>query len=623
MEQDKAPSTNDGLVRAEFHDIGKIVDWQAVGLYSPGEEGGEPHDFEKCVEEWDVRFAAPTWESVFRKDQRLRHNWPKSAGWIAAFFADHLAASLSRLMDEGQKRNFRSAAQKAGIQTAPEYGRHNLWKDEKNAPDRLTTEEELRELIQFLNGGPSWEDTYRDYGRWIDARAEEAFPGLNVTTLRQHSKIVGKLARVIQRLPWTDEEVAQGWQEIKATRRQITVARYRLVFPQKPYRTRDLEVFAQIERATADAALRFPDNVLLRVDDQIIATFESEKAQQEFESFIVQLGFHLRKRSRTEALSTLARTGLTSKLGHETIVYPDLPEEIALPICENCQFAQGAHSWSPAELSDEDDEPIADERLCDRCFNLRKTATRLTKLTTWRDGRVAWLFHDLDLDECLSALTDLIRQRLRARYGDELVQNFLSGIEATYPLLSDFVDDYSQYLGCLKKALVDEFDSDRIESIGSWIACVRLESQLEASSLIRVIHSAALEAFPTLLDQESTLPFRVGVSISNPKYPFFAHWRAFQDMRGEVNVSMIGTGQCGFRLKSWPKIEQAMKATKRAAVHRFASATAVSPALGDLILRSKETGRFELSHLRSLIPDHLSLEGARVLSHFLTEGEDG
>jgi hypothetical protein len=48
--------------KAEFHDIGKLIDWVAVGLHPP-KTSGEPHEFERCVEtdearrEWGVQLV--------------------------------------------------------------------------------------------------------------------------------------------------------------------------------------------------------------------------------------------------------------------------------------------------------------------------------------------------------------------------------------------------------------------------------------------------------------------------------------------------------------------------------------------------------------------------------------
>jgi hypothetical protein len=61
---------------AEFHDIGKIVNWRALRLQGQDEQGEwepEPHDFEKCVSgDWGIDFQSPIWEAIFRKGETSR-----------------------------------------------------------------------------------------------------------------------------------------------------------------------------------------------------------------------------------------------------------------------------------------------------------------------------------------------------------------------------------------------------------------------------------------------------------------------------------------------------------------------------------------------------------------------
>jgi len=104
---------------AEFHDIGKIVNWHALGLQRRRDNGKlkeEPHDFEKCIDpEWGVDFTVPLWRAIFRKDDKVddhnvkineirRQHFPDSRDWFIVSLADGACGQYAAPSREGGRR---------------------------------------------------------------------------------------------------------------------------------------------------------------------------------------------------------------------------------------------------------------------------------------------------------------------------------------------------------------------------------------------------------------------------------------------------------------------------------------------------------------------------------------
>ena len=137
---------------AEFHDIGKLIDWKAVGLQKQDAQGNwesEVHDFQKCIgPEWGIDFMQLPWQGIFRKGPEgegvRKAHWPDSLNWIYVSIADELASGFGRGLAENE------------IREQPIFGRYSLWIGEQVGDPRLKREQDLRNLIEFLNRSPTW-----------------------------------------------------------------------------------------------------------------------------------------------------------------------------------------------------------------------------------------------------------------------------------------------------------------------------------------------------------------------------------------------------------------------------------------------------------------------------------
>lgn len=617
--------------KAEFHDIGKLINWKAVGLRSGAES--DPHEFERCIEpqdkrtEWGVNLQGSAWRAIVRKDRfrGVRNSqWPNSRAWIFTGFGDNMAAGYGRTVPE------------RAVQGDPNHGYHCLWTGKDEADPRLRDKDDLRELIKFLNDDPTWADAQKRYRSLFLRRAETARPGLNVTTLLAHSEVAGKLARVISRLDWSDVSPEATWDQAKQeacrSARRITVCHYRVRFAQRPYRARDLNVLSALRERVGSLQMSFPDNVLSAFDDQVIAVFESDDTRSRFETAITEAGFFAYKRSQTKTIAEWVKQGINPGTGEWATVYPGYPPtRIELPICENCQMAHATKKWpgDRRQAPTDEEERYAEDDLCERCFQLRERQEAMSKLAKWREGSVLWLSVRLDLDQLKETLTEMNRRYLREK-AKAVADDIVKSLYIPYPVVVDFVRDYDAFLKCVHEFLTATQGDERVERPLDNLWCIRLESRSEVLKLLEDLFNAFRSRFPKLVspsrtgsegiaanaenvEQDLVCPVRFALSVSNVKHPFFEHFRFFEKSKAEVEINLVGSGQAAFRLVHTPKVLASLKAVSPHAIHRLAAVAGVSEALAKVVLKDNSERGMDMTAVARLIPEVTDFEGVRTL----------
>jgi hypothetical protein len=642
----EATESGDKMSIAEFHDIGKIVNWFALGLQRRRADGwfdeAEPHDFEKCKDPtWSVNFNAPVWESIYRKDEEIcPAHFPDSSNWFIVSLADGLAASMRRLPEE-----------EVGGQSI--YGRHCLWTG-KTEPDlRLKQTEELKELISYLNGNPAWEATDRRYSRILHTRAECAVPGLNVATLHSHSALTGKLFRVLQPVAWDAARKQRPWgAAFKAVEHErIVLLSLKVEFSQQPFRTRDLAIFGARRQAIAEAVSRFGDNVLIQYANSIVGFFLSDTAADDLVESFQKHGFTVSLvKAQQHTLGDLNSIGVDDALskGRSSALYPALPDVIEPPLCENCQMAHGQHRWpadflasrgdlSPAARTrissiswaavrsqdfDESDrtrlaewlEEWAEERLCLRCFDLRRTAPPLIRLARWDTGKVAWARISLDLPELEAALRQLHIAYIKAqasRISDDLLSRKLP---VRLPLLADFIDDYKRMINLWRERLADSFGQENVEEIDEGLVCVKLTEAPGAIRLLEIYRDLLAAHFPKLLELEAA-PVRFALSISPAKHPFFVNWRFLESSQASVAVQLIGSGKAEIPINHLDALVRVIRQGGRHSFHRLRSIARTSKALAEIMLDDRRERDQTMEELRSISPLGMDFESLMTLAN--------
>ena len=75
---------------------------------------------------------------------------------------------------------------------------HKLWNPEYVFTDkRLKGDAEIIELLNFLSKEPTFGEFHKKYKDIIETRAEDAHPGMNVTSLYTHLMLTGKFYRFL------------------------------------------------------------------------------------------------------------------------------------------------------------------------------------------------------------------------------------------------------------------------------------------------------------------------------------------------------------------------------------------------------------------------------------------
>jgi len=634
--------------KAEFHDIGKLIDWVAVGLHPPMTRG-EPHEFERCVEDpehWGVRLEGnAAWANIVRKDSfaNLRsRTWPDSLDWLFASHADSLGAGFGRTIDEGQ------------INAPPRQGIHCLWTgkdwdDEARHPSeappdpRLEDEESLREMIAFLNDDPAWEEAEEKYGDLLRRRAETARPGLNVTTLLSHCRTVGRLARVLARVDWTTSPGGtwKGGGQTEGANKPLISAHYTVDFPHQPYRARDMHVFHALERFLAELeGGEFADNVLARFDNQLVVVFESQERRDRFEQQALSQSFLLRGRVRRKrcTIAEYRQESLGSFKEEEErwISPPDLPDRIEEPICEVCKMKHATRNWltdAPAAAREEEDIVAGREDLCEECFNLRKGAPGLRKLgKEWRDGALVWVHFRLDFERLRAALKKLAQDYLREvewkKGKDEKKDEVVESLDVSLPVIVDFVEDYKEFLHEVRGRLEAKVGEASVERLMDNLLAVRLGA-IGPLQVMEICLDLLRERFPKLCKPDFAFPLRVAFSASNVKHPFFQHWRFLQATEREIEFQLVNSGIGGLRVADASDVINPVRNAARSSLHGLAMMSAKYPSLGALALLDKTGRGLKLEGIAELLKNKkLDLETARILANLAsksweTQQDDG
>lgn len=649
---------------AGFHDIGKLINWDAVGLRSTTSSGRmepDPHEFQKCVatdwssEEWGIIPDAAPWQSVLT----WHSGWPeKFAGsmhrWHAKA-ADWLISGYGRSLDERQ------------IKGDPREGVYCLWTGTQHDDPRLRSAEDLKSIIQFLNGSPSWPEAAHRYSEQLLARAETARPGLNVTTLAAHCATVGKLARVLAQQEWLrfDPSANPSQKAIRAAQHapQLITSHLKLAFRQRPFRARDLGLFHQMRERLNGVIEHFPDSVLSQIGFQLVGAFSTADSYRDFLYELEQAGFAIRVRvvdanlkayleQPSQDMEEADTAGLmkVTKEPWQHVYVDQFPQRLELPICEGCQMAHASKHWpkdhlgampgwghqtrqallgdwrsiAPEDLDSADRDKLAswlaewgDEDLCEQCFVMRRNSEPVPLLKDWR-GEVVYVRMALDLDRLENALQYLHRQYLESLH-PELDPRLLDKLFVSFPLVVDFVTAWASFVADLTKQLGEQY-SQRLAVLEESLLCVATERDSDLLDLLDLFHARFQTAFPKLLGLPREIPNPIGIalSLSPGKHPFFDHWRFLEEPTPDISIQAVGTGRATLRLADYSQIKAAVKQPKRSQVHRLASAAAVSPALGQVILRERDDkGRLQLDKLTELVPSMLDLQSARLLANLI------
>ncbi len=599
-----------------IHDIGKLVDWDALGL----RDGPDPHNFETCApEQWGFDPEKAPWRSIrehhSQKQEEGRRTplrlYPSSDVGLLACIADNMASGLAR---------------EKVARSDPAGGLYCLWTGETSKWSPLSSCDQLRELIAFINTCPSSQAITDRYGSLLAARPEDLEAGSNVTTLQSHSSLAGKFFAILHQhyqadiatdfAPSSVDEACQVM-EAKQNRWKMTVARLSVVFPQRPYRTRDLSVFEARREALTELVAAWPDNILAQFGDQLIAVFSDDDQFKHCTGQLLESGFFVDTTHASVGIGELAG-GAETILGtkHKRVtsqrLHLPLPDEIPPPICENCQMAPADKQWAI-----ESETPVAAEELCHRCYELRSRAETLHKLASWSEGYAVWARTHLDLDLLPEALSSLHRDYIRSVAKRIDSEEKLEQLQVRFPLLADFSITYAQALTNWREAAIQRYGDNRVEIVDDDLLCVSVDRRVEALGLLQ-IHSELLNQHFPKLAELPLCPVRMAMSVGPVKHPFSSHWRFLQEPDNDVQVLIIGSGTATLPACRLDQILQVMGREERRAAHRLREIAKTSKALAQLVLTHEAASGQRHSQayrkLSQILPLGLDFESLLVLA---------
>lgn len=554
-------------------------------------------------------------------------------------------------MADGMAANFSRHPQQIRHDTA--WMIYRLWKPQPAETDRRLREQEaIIRMLHDLGKDPTFEDFYKSYEDIFRGRSEDAHPGMNVTSLETHVRLVGRLYRFLQKsssLNVSEEEVQdavsrgklavrsrigvlnpgqqtdiarlQPIMELRERKKRewhIYLLRCRLSPLAYPFRARDLNVFSLIDEFLKDVRTRFSDNLLFASSEEIVLYADELAILTDLEELAFPRGIWLDVEKKRERLDMLTPE---FKNRADVALYPVLDAEIAPPLCELCQMKSATREWprdyiKAAGSTDETAEGT--DRLCETCFSIRSRPSRLRKLaqsSDWADGNVIWARFSIDFSGLYGVLRRIYLAYLRSL--DPSTPDSKSQVR--FSLIAEFQGDYSRFLDDLERRLLAQFREQRAETLLRGLYCLKSMAGSDVFTALQIFRATVAEFFPVFL-QDTGSPLRVSLTLCPVRYPFFEVWRTWQDQKAEIAVVAEGHGQIELDLHRLHKfLELTQFQFRRSVLHDLAEISKISEQLAELRFhsRSEKGERQTFDHLSAFLPLGIGFEGVLTLAKLL------
>src|SRR3990172_211155 len=297
--------------------------------------------------------------------------WPTDRETFLLHIADGFASGFSR-----HSQSYRGEKS---------FTVHKLWNPKQINEDlRLQKDEEIIELLNFYSKDPSFEDLKARYRHILISRAEDAHPGMNITSLLTHMILTGKFYRVFKFskiFQLAESEIRSNVEDAfkltvnKSREWKIYLARLKFSFSQNPFRVRDLNILDLLKETTSEINKLFPDNILFASSNEILMFYDDHKTvMDKIRSIAASNRLYFSVEYSQRPIEEIKKPDPASLSGSQTEnIYPSLPETIFPPICEICQMALSDKIWptdyhAQFDLSETSIEGT--EHLCENCFQI-------------------------------------------------------------------------------------------------------------------------------------------------------------------------------------------------------------------------------------------------------------
>jgi len=509
----------------EMHDIGKL-------------QNKYEHNFEDVKTDINTQ----TWHGIKEHHcqmprlgrERVLQEYPKCIETFLLCIADNLASAVSR-PPKGKGPAI--------------YNVYKLW----NPPHEtipvppIKTDSGVQEIIKFVATNPSASEFFEKYNILLRDRAEDSHPGANITSLETHSRLTGQFYRILTSIE--DKQIESGditgkgkesisnlMNKVQNTWK-LTILKCKIHFPQSPVRAKDMNVFKVLGDFVEELKDEFQDNVMFSTSDELlfVAPVNSNVLEQ-IKTRAKEVGFWLDIRQEDQLIGRLN----LEEVRKPSTEYPSIHSRLDPPICEVCQMAAAMpeSAWM-------DEDSGIEEKLCEKCYKIRKMGVFFTKLKEWgeENPRVAYIKIKLDMDELVKTLNGLYARYLM-RVG---VPNASEKAEIRFSVLSEFQRDYDEFLSALEDIIVSEYGEGRVQQILKGFLCVKLGNTSEIRKILEIYDDLLDKYFPEFKGIKS--PLKLSITCANVKFPFIWNWKILDNPKDAVNVSLIDRGEMNLKVK--------------------------------------------------------------------------
>ncbi|MEM3378983.1 MAG: hypothetical protein QW674_08605 [Candidatus Bathyarchaeia archaeon] len=566
------------MIEPELHDIGKFIDYKATGI---------KHN----LEDYPLQLATDTWRGIVEHHCSSNFNrYPTKPDTFKLCIADDLASSFSRYRVEREKELL------IGGEDFYDFSTHKLWNPSNQIMSQsfITSSEGIKEIYLFLAKNPTAEEFFARYNDWLKIRTEDATRGQNITSLYTHSKLTGQFFRILtsnsSSFSLMPEELnGLTREEVKTLRKQkenewkLSIMWCQFNFAQTPVRAKDMNVFKMQESLIEEIKKELPDNVFFSTSNELVLIVpNAEEVLGKLRKKMEECGFWLKVTYAETQLSAI-KPHLEKIQGKTQIaIYPELPKEISPPICELCQLSKAKEQpWI-------DEESGIREFICEKCWKIREAGSLLPKFVNWekmeQNAEICWIKVWLDYRMLLFAL-----KKLYEEYIKEAKAKIPKEIDIKFPIVSEFNQDYEEFLSDLQNNICKNFGLENIQEILPDFVAVKINSLSEIRLILSIYQETFEKYFPKFYYVES--PLRLSIAVSNIKFPFSEVWRMLSDTTSEVTVHVLGKGDIYLKCNDI-KTFLGIRLPSKALLHKLTQISEISSKLGRVIMYDKKDRDF-------------------------------
>jgi hypothetical protein len=564
----------------ELHDVLKITNLQ--------------HNFEDFDERF-LRFSPNTrsWKGVLQHHCSDRFPaFPTDRETFLLHFSDGLASNFSR-----HQQSYKGEIN---------FVLHKLWNPHWQGEDlRLKEEGQIVGLLKFLSKDPTYDEFRNRYGGILESRAEDARPGMNITSLETHLTLSGKFFRFLKNsktLVVQDNEIIPSIDGISKLRDSkmkswhLHLTRCKFNFNQKPIRARDLNVLSILEEVTSTIEKDFYDNILYSTSGENLIFYDDPLVLDNANSIARKNGLWTAVYHGVLRLDEISRFLKKPKLEGKHI-YTLLPDSISPPICEICQMSGGIREWPNDYYSQFGKDPEVFEEgieyLCPTCFTIRSKPSRLRQLKTWtetEDTDVLWIKVMLNYELLTTVLQQLYWEYLKKSNPSATIEH----AEIRFSLISEFYKDYNSFLLFLKNSLFTRFGDSRIEILLKEMFCIKMDRKGDVFLFLQEFNKILHQFFPEF-KKFAEAPINVSLVYCHSKFPFFEVWKIIEEPTSNLHISLIGHGTIETSFNHLDDILLAGTSSyRKSALHKLAEISKISERLAELKFQDRsEKSDFE------------------------------